>query len=133
MPLLRGKKTVTRRDWNDKHAQLFINAFRKGQLIEAYDKSPRHGGRKVANIRLIEKPRTEPLSAMTMADVEDEGGLWGSVAEFTEAFIEGNALHHYEMTREDLTEDTPIWVIRFELVDIEPSESDQMRLELEVS
>lgn len=50
--LLAGEKTVTRRNWKDRHARL----FHAGDVIRAYDKSPRFKGRHVATITLTADP-----------------------------------------------------------------------------
>lgn len=47
--LLAGHKTVTRRYWNPRHA----NMFKPGETVQAWDKSPRFGGKKVAEIKII--------------------------------------------------------------------------------
>jgi hypothetical protein len=45
--LISGQKTVTRRDWNHDYARSFTDP-----LVQAYDKSPRSGGKCVAILRL---------------------------------------------------------------------------------
>ena len=95
--LLQLRKKVTRRFWQDSYAA----GFRKGQLIQAYDKNPRIGGKRVAIIRLTEDPYKERLGDMTDEEERLEGGLWGSA----EAFIE--AMGH---------PDLEVWVIRFVVV-----------------
>lgn len=47
--LLAGHKTITRRYWNPRHA----NMFKPGEIVQAWDKSPRFKGRKVAEIKII--------------------------------------------------------------------------------
>jgi hypothetical protein len=97
--LLSLKKKVTRRFWQDEYAK----QFRKGQLIQAYDKNPRVGGKRVAILRLTEDPYKEQLGDMTDREEKLEGGLWGSA----EAFIE--AMGHPSLE---------VWVIRFIVVKI---------------
>ena len=70
--LLAGAKTVTRRDWKPEHAA----KFHAGMLVEAYDRSPRAHGRKVATIRLTSAPRREWSSHLSEADYEAEGFVW---------------------------------------------------------
>ena len=67
--LLAGAKTVTRRDWKASHAA----KFKPGMLVDAYDKSPRHGGKKVATIRIVSVCRTNAVPA---SDWEGEGFAW---------------------------------------------------------
>lgn len=76
--LLAGKKTVTRRFWDDRHAA----KFRKGMAVQAWDRSPRAGGKCVAVIELTENPYRERLRNMPDGDLEAEGGLWESKEEF---------------------------------------------------
>ncbi len=86
--LLAGKKTVTRRAWDDHYAERFIRALERGEEIQAYDKSPRYKGKCVGFCRLI-SVRKMPLDIMTDDDELREGGLWGSA----KAFIEANREH----------------------------------------
>ncbi|MEE9356541.1 MAG: hypothetical protein V3U75_13200 [Methylococcaceae bacterium] len=92
-----GKKTVTRRFWSDSYAK----QFKEGDLVQAYDRSPRFKGKQIAIIRLTQAPYKEPLSLMTDEEEKAEGGLWGSA----EAFIEAMG-----------GPDKVPWVIRFEPV-----------------
>lgn len=68
--LLAEQKTVTRREWTNGHAKM----FREGQLVDAYDKSPR--GRKVATIRITRGPYRERLAEFPIQDVAGEGFAW---------------------------------------------------------
>ena len=67
--LLAGRKTVTRRAWDHAYAR----RFRKGDIVAAYDRSPRSGGKKIAEIELVMDPYLEPLAAMPSSDFEAEG------------------------------------------------------------
>jgi len=107
--LLAGKKTVTRRDWDDRYAV----RFKAGSICAAYDKSPRFGGKKVAEVKLTRAPYKQWLHEVTDADEEREGGLWGS----------GQAY------REMMGEDREVWVIEFEIL----GENGQKREQLEFS
>jgi len=106
--LLNGLKTVTRRDWSATYASL----FRAGDLVQAYDKNPRVGGKRVAIIRLTKDPYKERLGDITDAEEKAEGGMWGSAREFIDAFCTGAGV----------TPDHKIWVIRFELISKEDSQ-----------
>lgn len=97
--LLSGDKTVTRRFWTDAYAK----RFKKGMLVDAYDKSPRCRGKKVADIRLTKDPYKEKLSNMSDDHYWREGG------------------YRYWNNKEDYIEDMggpekEPWVIEFELV-----------------
>jgi len=67
--LLAGRKTCTRRDWDAAYA----SQFRPGDVVAAYDKSPRYGGKKVAEVAVVRAPYQEPLAAMPDEDYEAEG------------------------------------------------------------
>lgn len=69
--LLAEQKTVTRREWTRGHARMFC----EGLLVDAYDKSPRHG-RKVATIRITRGPYRERLAEFPIQDVAGEGFAW---------------------------------------------------------
>lgn len=56
--LLAGHKTCTRRPWKEDYAAL----FHQGDLVQAYDKSPRVGGKRVATIQLT----TTPMLCLTL-------------------------------------------------------------------
>jgi uncharacterized protein YqfB (UPF0267 family) len=70
--LLAGAKTCTRRDWTERHAA----TFHAGDIVQAYNKSQRSGGRRVALIRLTADPSLEPLAEMPDSDYEAEGFRW---------------------------------------------------------
>lgn len=67
--LLDGRKTVTRRAWKEKYALRFKN----GDTVQAYDQSPRAGGKLVAFLRLTHAPVFEPIALMPVTDFESEG------------------------------------------------------------
>ncbi len=70
--LVAEEKTVTRRTWTPGHARM----FRDGQLVDAYDKSPRVHGKKVAVIRIVREPYREIFAEFPAADVASEGFAW---------------------------------------------------------
>jgi len=101
--LLAGRKTCTRRDWDERYFQQWVRAWREDRHVhDAYDRSPRAGGHKVGEIRLTCEPYRERLADMPESDVLAEGGLWSSKAEFVELFGDPNL--------------TPV-VVRFEFLD----------------
>lgn len=67
--LLAHRKTVTRRNWADSHAA----GFKEGELVQAWDKSPRAGGKRVGTIRLTCKPYRERTDQVPDQDWEGEG------------------------------------------------------------
>jgi len=99
-PLLYRTKTVTRRTWNFKYAQM----FKPGDICLAYDKSPRVGGKPIAKIK-INKIYQEQLKDMPDADVQNEGGLWSSKTDFIKKCFDGKR-------------NLWVFVIRFEVIEI---------------
>lgn len=65
-------KTCTRREWADRTAL----AFHEGDLVQAYDRNPRNGGRPVAHIRLTQTPRWEHMDTAPADDYVAEGFAW---------------------------------------------------------
>jgi hypothetical protein len=130
--LLAGQKTVTRRDWSWRHAA----KFRSGELVDAYDKNPRFGGKRVAVIRLTERPMRAPLGRMPDSDYEAEGFAYMS-AHGVRLSVNGPlpTRDYFEGWRRS---GESLWVVRFELVEVcglpesrvpnpEPRESPEAR------
>ncbi len=105
--LVAGRKTVTRRDWKPKHA----SSFRKGEIVQAWDKSPRFGGKKIAEIRLTQAPYLESTADAPDADYEAEGFQY-----LQERFLPIDGVAAITFWR--LWHDDPamLYVVRFELV-----------------
>ncbi|NOS85250.1 MAG: hypothetical protein HOP31_08935 [Ignavibacteria bacterium] len=66
--LLAGHKSVTRRYWNPRHAA----SFKPGETVQAWDKSPRFGGKKVAEIKILAVYQ-EDMKDAPESDYEKEG------------------------------------------------------------
>jgi hypothetical protein len=80
---LQGTKTVTRRKWTDRYFAQWLRAWGQGQLThDAYDKSPRVGGRKVGKLILTHQPKKEMLSDFPAEDLLAEGGYWQTVDDY---------------------------------------------------
>jgi len=78
---------VTRREWSDAHAA----KFKRWDLVDAYDRSPRFKGKKVATIRILEIRRSQLTnlsddSKWGEMELRREGGRWSSVEEFCKLF-----------------------------------------------
>ncbi|MEG3839036.1 hypothetical protein [Microcoleus sp. herbarium14] len=99
-------KTVTRRAWKDSHAQKFINAFNQNKLVKALDKDIRYGGKQIGWCRLLCAPYKELLAAMPDEDLQAEGGMCSSVAEFVKRYFKGDG-------------SLEVWVIRFEFIELD--------------
>jgi len=109
--LLAGRKTVTRRLWKAPYAR----RFHKGDLLAAYDRSPRIGGKHVATIRLTADPYLESTADAPPEDYAGEGfdyltELGKNVDGMPPASLW--RVWHWPQTAQML------WVVRFELVDI---------------
>jgi len=123
--LLAGRKTCTCRDWDADYAA----RFKAGDLIAAYDRSPRFKGKQIGTLRL-----THDATYGTLVDVlggfdaayEAEG-----FAYYDEQVAAGNArvraaiernlgVEHGETLRDWLrhTEAWGEWIVRFEVVEM---------------
>jgi hypothetical protein len=112
-------KTVTRRDWEDSHAQKFINVFKRGDRVIALDKDKRYGGQQIGWCKLMAAPYKEKLADMPESDLLAEGGMCKSVSEFIDQYFKGDS-------------QKKIWVIRFEfeaLPQIQITVSDNLPLQ----
>lgn len=112
--LLAGRKSVTRRGWSDKHAA----GFHKDDLIQAYNRSPRHGGERVAYITLTQDPYKELTFYMPDEDYDREGFKYfaeNPEVEVPKTFApeDGDWLQHFNAWRREAQY---LWVIRFELL-----------------
>ena len=107
--LLAGRKTCTRRQWTRRHAL----QFRQDEIVQAWDKSPRAGGRRVALLQLLSSPVLDP--AVPESDWEAEGV----------AFMEEHRLTLFKgATPRQVWESwarpngtAGLWVVRFKLME----------------
>ena len=98
--LLDGKKTVTRRRWKECHVK-------PGDLVQAYDRSPRFKGKCVAIIRIL-NVRQERLCDITDKEEIKEGHLWGDASGFIHSWLQGYP---------DSVATEKVWRIEFEIVE----------------
>jgi uncharacterized protein YqfB (UPF0267 family) len=106
--LLAGAKTITRREWTEDHAL----RFDAGDLVKAYDKSPRAHGRQVAEIRLTRDPYAQNTRNLTDNDFLREGFSW--------LVLNGTQADRDRVQRiweEWHVAPRALWVVEFELVD----------------
>ena len=103
--LLAGKKTVTRRLWKERTANIFKKYYQEQKLVRASDKDLRYKGKVIAWIELTEEPYQELLCNMPESDVELEGGMVETKQEFIDKYFDGN-------------ETLKPWVIRFRLFEL---------------
>ena len=106
--LLAGHKTVTRRDWKESHAR----RFRAGDVLAAFNRQPRYGGRQVASIRLTQAPYLESTALAPEEDYEAEGLAWLAERGFT---VDGQT-PLYLWAAWKRFKPTDLWVVRFKLL-----------------
>ncbi len=97
---LAGTKTVTRRMWKECNVK-------PGDLMQAWDKSPRAKGKRVGTIKILKVDR-EPLHDFLQHGEEElkrEGGLWKTDGEFIAEFLRANP---------DMLATDSVWRIEFE-------------------
>ncbi len=104
---LSGHKSVTRRDWKDSYAK----TFKKGEVVAAYNKQRRFGGKKIGLIKLSQDPYKESTAKLTGGDWYDEGL---HVLEGEGKLIDG--VHPKVFWLRWLAEPVNLWVIRFKIV-----------------
>jgi hypothetical protein len=98
---LEGSKTVTRRNWSDRHFRMWENLWETEQYVhDAWDNIPIAGGTKIGKFRLTARPYRERLSEMPVEDLAAEGGMCSNLDDF------------YELT--GMSESDIVTVIRFE-------------------
>jgi len=98
--VLDGTKTLTHRDWNDEYAKRFHN----GDVVQAWDKSPRNHGQKRCLIKLTAEPYKHWLHEINDNDEKREGGLWGSGKAYQVAMGEDRLLYAVEFELWDIKE-----------------------------
>lgn len=100
--LISGKKTQTRRAWQDDYAKNFIRYFDENIPIPALNKGRHRGGHELGFIRLTQRPYQQYLSEMSASDLREEGGMVATTQEFIDTFFEG--------------QDKLVWVLHFEFL-----------------
>jgi len=86
-----GRKTRTMRRWSDRHFKSVCDLWDREDppIIDAYDKSPRAGGRRFGYIILTEMPCRITLEKFrnyhkVEHQLKTEGGLWRDIDHFIE-------------------------------------------------
>lgn len=108
--LLAGAKTVTRRAWNRDYAL----RFNPDEVVQAYDHSPRIGGKCVGLIRVV-SVKFEPIALMPDSDYEAEGFAY-MAAHNLRLVCDGliPTRDYFEWWRNT---GESFWTVRFELVE----------------
>jgi len=104
---LAGAKTVTRRDWKDSYAK----TFKKGEIVAAYDKQRRFGGRKIGLIKLTKDPYKQSTVELTDEDWWAEGM---DVLESEGRLVDGLMPSDFWLRWQ--TEPVDLWVVNFEII-----------------
>ena len=106
---LAGAKTVTRQDWKDSYAK----TFKKGEIVAAYSKQRRFGGKKIGLIKLTQDPYKENVTDMPKEDWVAEGFAL-MVAE--KKLMNGRTAWNFY--KRWVGEEKDLWVVRFRVVEI---------------
>lgn len=117
--LLAGAKTVIRRSWRRRYAERFQLA---GDLVRAYDRSPRKGGQHVANLQVL-SVTYEPDSLAPDLDYEAEGFAWlRDHPEYWPVTLNDRPFDPWRLSWEWFSQwrlgGGASWVIRFRLLDV---------------
>jgi hypothetical protein len=97
-----GLKTVSRRDWSERYARQRVKAWEEGRTRhQAWNKVPRcQGAHQIGYFDLTACVYQERLVDMPEEDVQAEGGLWLSKADF--------------IVQNGWKENKVLWVVRFQ-------------------
>ncbi|MHA1137987.1 MAG: hypothetical protein ACTSSE_16020 [Candidatus Thorarchaeota archaeon] len=68
-PFVAQEKSVTRRNWTERHARI----FKEGKICKAYSKGPQYGGECIGIIKITETPFKQHTDDMTPMDYRYEG------------------------------------------------------------
>ncbi len=100
-------KSVTRRDWKDSYAK----TFKKGEIVAAYSKQRRFGGKKIGLIKLTQDPTKESTATLTEDDWFAEGM---NILESEGRLI--NGVHPGIFWFNWVVEPVDLWVIHFKII-----------------
>jgi len=102
------RKSCTRRDWNDRYAA----QFHPGDLCQAWDKSPRYGGKCIGTIRIgsVVKER--------YCDAPSHDWIAEGFDYLTEIGATCNLMEPRDLWDQWLDDGRQCWVARFEIVDV---------------
>lgn len=106
-PFLANAKWVTRRYWKDGHA----SKFKEGMNVDAFDKLPYRGGKKIGEIAITKKPYQQNTSDMTEQDYYLEGLLWMEQNNKTIHGQKPRVFFNQWKEKQDV-----VWVVEFEKI-----------------
>lgn len=110
--LLHSCKNVTRREWETGYAA----GFHEGDLVTAYNRSPRQKGQPIARLRLTRTPYLESTRLAPDADFEGEG--FAFAAQYPHLWRRGDRPWTWAIYEEWRAQDALMWVVRFEVVQL---------------
>ncbi|EKO25279.1 hypothetical protein [Leptospira interrogans] len=107
------EKSVTRRNWKDDYAK----RFKKNELIQGWNRSPRFKGKPIGIIRLIETPYQENTFLMPEDDYAKEGFKYLDQSPHlkTGSYKDKNLKKFFEEWKQSAV---LLWVVRFEYVEV---------------
>jgi len=98
-------KDMSRRYWKKDHAL----KFKPNMIVDAMDRLPHRGGKRIGEIKIIKRPWQQPTGQMTEIDYRREGLLW---MEQQGMLIKGQKPRvFFEEWKE---KDEVVWVVEFE-------------------
>ena len=109
-----GQKCVTRRDWKAQTIRQFEGAVLTGALVDAWDKSPRFGGKPFGKIRIIEVVAKEDSRTIPEPAWEEEG--FHVLTRLGAKIGKSSPIDVWNFWRTE--NDVPQTVVRFELVEL---------------
>jgi hypothetical protein len=109
-----GKKDTTRRDWSPKTIAMARKIMAQGGTFDAWDKSPRFGGKPIGTVRILELIENEDSKMLAESEWEREGF---HVLQALNARIgKRGAIEVWQFWKHD--NETPQTVLRFEVLSL---------------
>ena len=113
--LIAREKTVTRREWSEPYAR----SFKPGELVQAWDKLPRAGGKRVGTIRIESVTYSNDYPHH---DYSLEGLSWMQAKGMK---IRGMDPAAFWLSWREI--EAWMWVVRFQVVDMDHDEGEPCR------
>ena len=115
-----GKKDTTRRDWSPKTIAMARKIMAQGGTFDAWDKSPRFGGKPIGTVRILELIENEDSKMLAESEWEREGF---HVLQALNARIgKRGAIEVWQFWKHD--NETPQTALRFEVVSLNEHGND---------
>lgn len=124
--LLAREKTSTLREWDDRYAA----RFRKGQVVDAWDRSPRAHGHKIGTLELTEAPELIQVRDLRNAHelhwVAEGFAYFHQHPEHMPKTIWGHKTTGWDFSAKWFAEwiddngDRPFWLVKFQILELTP-------------